>query len=172
MKLAYISAPGRGRTDDVIAEAVAAFTADGLRVAGTVRAKAADPLAHACDMDLRVLPHGPDFRISQPLGAGSRGCRLDAGVMSDIALAVEATIPAADVLIINKFGKLEAQGRGLCPAILMAVERDMPVLVGVNSLNLKHFQSFSGGLALRLPADSSVVRTWIEGVSHLDAQGV
>jgi hypothetical protein len=170
MKLAYVSVPGRGLTDDVIAEAVAAFMADGLRIVGTVRTGAADPQAHACDMDLRVLPNGPDFRISQPLGAGSRGCRLDAGAIAAIASAVEAAIPDAAILVINKFGKLEAQGRGLCPAMVMASERDIPVLVGVNALNLTQFQTFVGGFALPLPPDPSAIRAWFEWMSRRSGQ--
>jgi hypothetical protein len=61
MKLAYVTTSGRGRIDDLIAEAVRSFTANGLRLAGTMCARPAVPGGHRCDMDLRVLPDGPQF---------------------------------------------------------------------------------------------------------------
>jgi hypothetical protein len=131
MKLASVTVPGRGRIDDLVAEVVGAFEDDGLRLAGTARVKPADPSGHPCDMDLRVLPDGPGFRISQPLGPMAKGRRLDGGVIEAIAAEVEARLPVADLLIVNKFGKLEAQGRGLCPAITMAMEMGIPTPVGV-----------------------------------------
>lgn len=162
MNLAYITVRGRGRTDDLLAEVVRSFKDDGMRLAGTVRAKPADPSGHPCDMDLRVLPDGPGFRISQPLGRMAKGCRLDGGVIEAIAAEVEARMARADLLIVNKFGKLEAQGRGLCPAITMAMEMEIPTLVGVNEMNLPDFLAFSDRAAQALRPDLRAIRTWFE----------
>lgn len=162
MNLAYITVRGRGRTDDLLAEVVRSFEDDGLRLVGTVRAKPADQSGHPCDMDLRVLPDGPGFRISQPLGPMAKGCRLDGGVIEAIAAEVEARMAGADLLIVNKFGKLEAQGRGLCPAIAMAMDKSIPVLVGVNEMNVPDFLAFSDGAAEALRPDALAIRTWFE----------
>lgn len=162
MKLAYVTTSGRGRIDDLIADVVGAFTDDGLRLAGTVRARPPDPSGHPCDMDLRVLPDGPRFRISQALGSAAKGCRLDGGVIAAIASAVEGRMLGADLLIINKFGKLEAQGRGLCPAIALAMEMEIPTLVGVNEMNTPGFIAFSGGVAVPLAPDMSAILDWYE----------
>lgn len=164
MKLAYVTVPGRGMTDDLIDRIARAFASDGLHLAGTVRVSPADPAGHPCDMDLRVLPDGPVFRISQPLGPGARGCRLDGGIMEAIAAEVEARLPGADLLIVNKFGNQEAQGRGLCPAILRAMELEIPILVGVNAMNAPGFHAFSDGVAEALPPDLYAVRAWVEKV--------
>ncbi|MEQ9040357.1 MAG: DUF2478 domain-containing protein [Silicimonas sp.] len=162
MKLAYVTVPGRGRIDDLVAEVVGAFEDDGLRLAGTARVKPADPSGHPCDMDLRVLPDGPGFRISQPLGPMAKGCRLDGGVIEAIAAEVEARLSGADLLVVNKFGKLEAQGRGLCPAITMAMEMGIPTLVGVNEMNVPEFNAFSDGAAEVLKPDVRSIRAWYE----------
>lgn len=151
-------------TDTLIAQAVKEFELDGLRLAGTVRARPVDPHAHPCDMELRVLPDGPVTRISQALGSGSKGCRLDGGVIESIAAAVEARLGAADLLIINKFGKQEAQSRGLCPAIGMALEMRIPTLVGVNKMNRTDFMAFSAGMAEPLPPELRAVRAWFDRV--------
>lgn len=162
MKLAYITVQGRGRTDDLLADVVGDFEGDGRQLAGTVRVKPADPSGHPCDMDLLVLPDGPGFRISQPLGRMAKGCRLDGGVIEAIAAEVEARMAGADLLIVNKFGKLEAQGRGLCPAITMAMGMDIPALVGVNEMNIPDFLAFSDGEAEALRPDLRAIRTWFE----------
>jgi len=160
MTLAHISLKGRGRTDAFIAEVVHALTRDGLHLCGTVRAAATEPADHPCDMDLRILPDGPGYRISQPLGPGARGCRLDGGVIEAIASDVELRLARADLLIVNKFGKLESQGRGLATAITRALEAPMPVLVGVNAMNRAGFLEFSAGMATSLPPDVGVVCAW------------
>jgi hypothetical protein len=160
MHLAYITVSGRGRIDALIAEAVGALEMDGVRLAGTVRDRPADPHGHPCDMDLRVLPDGPSFRISQPLGPFARGCRLDGSVIETISSSVEARLRGADMLIVNKFGKQEAQGRGLCPAISTAMEMGIPTLVGVNEMNASDFLAFSGGIAEPLPPELRAIRAW------------
>ncbi|SIN76505.1 DUF2478 domain-containing protein [Vannielia litorea] len=165
MTLAYITLKGRGRTDAFIAKAAHALMRDGLRLCGTVRAAAPAPAGHPCDMDLRILPDGPDYRISQSLGPGARGCRLDSGVIEAIASDVETRLDRTDLLIVNKFGKLEAQGRGLCPAMTQALDADIPVLVGVNAMNLDDFLEFSDGMATSLPPSLDTLRTWARQTS-------
>lgn len=162
MRLAYVTVQGRGRVDDLLAEAVGFFEADGLRLAGTVRVQSVDQPRHPCDMDLRVLPDGPGFRISQPLGPMARGCRLHGGVIEAIAAEVEARLADANLLIVNKFGKMEAQGRGLCTAISRAMEMEIPALVGVSEMHVPDFNAFSGGDAEPLNPDLRAIRSWFE----------
>lgn len=170
--LAYVTISGRGRTDDLIADAVSSLTADDLRLAGTVRAEPVASGEHPCDMDVRVLPDGPSFRISQPLGSKSRGCRLDGGVIASIATEVEARLPGADLLVVNKFGKQEAMGRGLCGAITAAMDMNIPVLVGVNRMNAPDFQAFAGGIAAELRPDPRAIRDWFDMVCRRPAVSV
>ena len=156
MTLSYISLPGRGATVSRLAEIAAGLTARGLRLAGTVQTNLERTKAHPCDMDLRVLPDGPVFRISQALGSASRGCRLDPGVLEDAVVEAARRLDGADLLIVNKFGKLEAQGRGFVPVIVQALGAGIPVLVGVNGLNLPDFLAFAGGEAQPWPQAEQV----------------
>lgn len=82
--------------------------------------------------------------------------------METIAAEVEARLSGADLLIVNKFGKQEAQGRGLCPAISRAMEWGIPTLVCVNELNTPIFQTFSDGMAEALLPDLRSVRDWYD----------
>ena len=160
MTIACVTRSGCGLIDDCLAEAVADLAARGFRLAGTVWVLPAAPHAHACDMDVRVLPDGPSRRISQPLGALSQGCRLDTDAVETLALAVESCVAGADLLIVNKFGKQEAAGRGLRQAIVMAVEAEIPVLIGVNGLNLPEFLAFVGDHAEQIAGKPEDIVFW------------
>lgn len=166
--LAFVTAEGRGAVDDVIAAAVDLMQAGGVRLAGTVRSLPAGPGAHRCDMDLRALPDGPSFRISQPLGPGARGCRLDGGLIEAIAAEAEARLAHADLLVVNKFGRQECLGRGFRPVIARAMALGIPVVVGVNALNLAEFLAFAGGMAEALDPSPGAVLDWF-GAAGRDA---
>ncbi|WP_028714709.1 DUF2478 domain-containing protein [Paracoccus sp. J55] len=160
MRLAYVSLPGRGANDRFLAAIAGRAQAAGLRLAGTVHTNPRREGRIKCDMDLRVLPDGPVLRISEDRGDGARGCRLDAGVLEAAVLGVAAALPGADLLLVNKFGKQESEGRGFAPLIAEALSRGIPVLAGVNGLNLPAFRAYADGLATQLPADEAMVLDW------------
>jgi hypothetical protein len=61
----------------------------------------------------KSYPMVPILRISQDLGRASRGCRLDRRPWKkQVGLVSASMVQGADLLIINKFGKHEAEGRG------------------------------------------------------------
>ena len=160
MKLGYVSITGKGETDLLVAAVTDLLECSGLRLAGTVQTNISRPGRAKCDMDLRILPCGPVVRISEDRGAHARGCILDSGVLEQTVLAVQQRLDRAECLIVNKFGKREAEGRGLVPVIAEALERGVPVLVGVNGLNLPEFLTFAGGTAEALPSDAAAVAEW------------
>jgi len=112
MKLAYTMAPGRGDTDLVLERLAADLAARDLRCCGTVQINSERADAGPCDMDVRVLPAGAVLRISQDLGPQARGCRLDPAALETAVAMVAASLSSgADLLIVNKFGKHEAEER-------------------------------------------------------------
>ena len=143
--IGYVSLPGRGATDAFLAKVVSLLQDRKVAFAGPVQTNLVRSKSHPCDMDLQIPPDGPVFRISQELGPGSRGCRLNSGVVEETVMAGSLRLDGASVLNVNKFGKLEAEGRGFVPQIVRAIERGRPVLVGVNGLNLLSFLSFRAG---------------------------
>ena len=167
MKLAYIMSSSRGGTDPLLAEVAMHLKQRGLRMCGTVQVNTERDGSRHCDMDLLVLPDGPSFRISQNRGNWARGCRLDAGSLETAVEHVTRSVDCgADLMIINKFGKHEAEGRGFRSVIAAALEYDMPVLVGLNALNREAFDKFSGGLATELVPEVCTILDW---VSHHSA---
>ena len=162
MSLAYVSLPGRGETDAFLAALAARLEDCGVRVAGTVQTNTERDCTHHCDMDVRVLPDGPVIRINQDLGAGSTGCRLDPGALEQAVAEVAPRLVGADLLIVNKFGKHEAEGRGFRHLIAEALATGKPVLLGVNGINRTAFDRFADGLAEELPGSLDAALDWAE----------
>lgn len=171
MTLAYIMAPGRGDADLILSGIAADLAARGLRLGGTVQINTERATDGPCDMDVRVLPDGPVLRISQHLGQFSRGCRLDPAALETAVGLVEARLTRdLDLLIVNKFGKHEAEGRGFRDVIAAAIGLGIPVLVGVNGLNLAAFEAFADGFATPLPAERRALLDWAEAVTARAAE--
>lgn len=159
--LGYITAEGRGAADRLLAELAQDLIARGVDVAGVVQINRETRPDRLCDMDLQVLGHDHHVRISQDLGPHARGCRLDPIGLETAVGLVEADLarkPA--LLILNKFGKSELEGRGFRHVIGKALGEDVPVLTAVNKANLQGFLQFSEGLAEEVGPDLADVLDW------------
>lgn len=163
MNIAYTMSETRGGTDMLLFNVAQKLAALGYRTAGTVQVNTDRGSDCKCDMDVSVLPDGPSIRISQDLGSGAKGCRLDLDALESAVGLVNAQIlEGADVLIVNKFGKHEAEGRGFRDTIALALERGIPVLVGANRLNEDALVEFTEAFAQRLPSDEDALLDWLE----------
>ncbi len=172
MRLAVVSSQIRGEIDRLLSQTAERLYADGAQLAGVVKVMRDMPAdAHACDMDLRVLPDGPVICITQSLGEGSSSCRLNPAGITEAVAAVEQKITRpADLFILNKFGPQEAEGHGFCAAIGAALEQDIPVLVGVGTACREAFDSFAAGLAEPLPDDAGAIHAWcLAAIAKADA---
>ena len=161
MRIAYTMAPGRGDTDLILHEVARSIMAAGYKPSGTTQINTERADAGPCDMDVLVLPDGPKLRISQSLGREARGCRLDPEALETAVGLVQKTLPRSDCLIVNKFGKHEAEGRGFRPVIAEALALDLPVVVGLNQLNADAFFEFSEGLSVSLDPKAGDIENWL-----------
>ncbi len=164
MKIGYIVNRGPTGTDPVIAEAAERLVAIGHSVVGLVQSNTERGDGCRCDMDVKVLPEGTVFRISQDRGPGARGCRLDPAMLeAGVALVDRALEEAPDILVLNKFGKHEAEGRGFRQTVAEALAREIPVLLGINPLNLEAFLNFAGDLAEEVGPQAGAIAAWCAG---------
>lgn len=162
MKIAYVTSPNRGETDQLLADVAEKLQGGGTALVGIVKALGyASGFANGCDMKLRVLPEGPVIKITQDLGSGSDACRLDPSAIANAVATVESgSLGNADLFILNKFGPEEAAGRGFCNMIGTALDHGIPVLVGVGGASKPAFETFAGGLATALPPDAQAIFDW------------
>lgn len=167
--LAFFSTAERGMSDRLLAALAAQLRGRGLRVAGAVQVNVDRPDSPRCDMDLHVLTGDEVVRISQNLGRESRGCRLDPGGLERaVGLVAAALDNGPDLLIVNKFGKQEVDGRGFRPLIGEALARDIAVLTAVSAGNRAAFLDFCDGYAEELAADATALRDWAEALARPD----
>jgi nucleoside-triphosphatase THEP1 len=151
--------------DHAITRAIAPLRERGIPLAGVLqRDPAGRPGRHPCDLLLENLATGEVTAIAEHRGKEARGCRLDVGVLTDISEAVASSLHEDEphLLIVNKFGKIEADGGGLRDAIADAVHLGIPVLVGVPMRNLDRWHAFAGALSVELPADAAAISGWLE----------
>lgn len=148
----------------VIARAVEGLRDRGIALAGALQ-RAADDMAdrHPCDLLIEDLATGEVTAIAEHRGKHARGCRLDVGLLTELAEAVLSSLRSEEprLLVINKFGKIEADGGGLRQAVAEAVDLCIPVLVGVPARNLDRWRAFAGPLAVELPVDDAAVARWL-----------
>lgn len=166
MKIAYTMSKARGGTNLALAAMVEKLIPVGCAIAGTIQIDTEKQESYRCDMDVKVLPDGPVIRISQSLGKSARGCRLDPNALEEAVGLVDAhmTQGKIDLLVVNKFGKHEAEGRGFRDLIGAALEKGIPVIVGLNEANRSAFLEFADGLAESVLADPDVLTEWV--LSH------
>lgn len=162
MNIAYVMAEQAGAVDEALAAFAGRLASLGVRTCGAVQINSDAANGGRCDMDVKILPDGPTVRISQSLGRHSRGCRLDPAALEEaVALTTARLERGADVLIVNKFGKHEADGRGFRDLIAEALSRGIPVVVGLNALNKEAFVEFAGDMAKPVPTDCEALLGWL-----------
>lgn len=144
----------------------------GFSVAGLVQLNTFERDPGKCDMAIEELYSGTVLQLSEDRGKEARGCRLDRSVLTQAAgLLLRALEQRPDILVLNKFGKVEAEGEGLRDALAKAVELDVAIVVGVPFRNLDRWRIFAGDLAEECPVDSVQLQRWLQARSLLPEQG-
>jgi nucleoside-triphosphatase THEP1 len=132
----------------------------GIAVAGIVQYNKFIRDRTRCDMEVEELASGIVLRLSEDRGKEARGCRLDRGALSEAGVLISASLKR-ELVILNKFGKLEAEGRGLRDTLADAVQLGVPIVVGVPYRNIEQWRVFTGGLAEECPLGSSRLHEWL-----------
>jgi len=110
---------------------------------------------------LRSLANGERFSMFQDLGPHSAACHLDGAGVTMAAEAVRSDIArGCDLVVLSKFGKLEAAGGGLRAAFGTAIKAGVPVLTSVGKGFLSAWEAYASPLFVVLPADPTKVEQW------------
>ena len=138
----------------------------GLTLAGVLQHQAFVGGDRRCDVILEDLASGHRTALFENRGAGARGCRLDEAALAEATARVEGSFEQAPhLLVLNKFGKVECDGGGLRDLIASAIDRGIPVIIGVPERNLDAWRSFAGDFSCELPDDAGRIAAWLEGVA-------
>ena len=159
--LGYIVATKTMTANTTLAEVSRRLLADGIVLAGACQINDDPNDGTPYHMDLHMIPSGQVIRISQNLGPLASGCRLDGSALEEAAGIVTAQLDAQPQMVLaNKFGKQEAEGRGFRPVIGSALAAEIPVLLAVRDETLPKFHAFTEGLGEELPNDVEAVYAW------------
>jgi hypothetical protein len=136
-----------------------------VRVAGAVEDEpdSADPAS--ADAALRSLSEGRRYPIFQDLGPSSTACSLDAaGVVTACEAVCRDIATGCDLLVLSKFGKLEAERSGLMAAFASGVAAQTPILTSVAPKFQAQWTAFAAPLFVMLPPERSAIERWWRSV--------
>jgi nucleoside-triphosphatase THEP1 len=147
--------------DAVLREFSADMNAHGIRAVGLVQTgECADSSLSAV-----LLHSGEKLLLAQDFDSQASGCRLDIGrLQSAGARVAEALDAGADLLIINRFGKRERNGKGLGYLIERARDLGTPVVIAVSHHRLADWAIFAGDTAT-LACERPALDAWWRDVS-------
>jgi hypothetical protein len=143
--------------DAVLREFAADLSARGFRAVGMVQA------GQCADSSLlAVLLHsGEKLLLAKDFDPAASGCRLDVGRLQNAGARIAGALEAgADLLIVNRFGKRERDGKGLGYLIERALRTDVPVVIAVSSHRLADWIKFAGGMGVKLACDRHALESW------------
>jgi len=147
--------------DHILVRLAARLKRDGLRVAGAVQHNENNGDRRCDAMELEDPATGGRIRICGSIPETMAACRIDEDALCEAVGWSEAALNAgADILIVNKYGKREAERRGFYPVIQLAAELGVPVIVGVSHRNIIDWQRLTDGNADYLPMNSAIVLDW------------
>ncbi|MGE4281553.1 MAG: DUF2478 domain-containing protein [Magnetospirillum sp.] len=149
-----IAAIGGEGASQALEAFVAELAAQGVQVRGLIQ-------RHHPDMHLVDVESGQTYAITQDLGAESESCRLDPSGIAEASVVLRrALAERAALVVVNRFGKLEAAGGGLSAEMLALMAECVPMLTTVGADQLEAWATFTGGAGLVLPADQQSIRQW------------
>jgi nucleoside-triphosphatase THEP1 len=156
--------------DDFMAGLATRLKLRGLRLGGVVQHNDESCGEGCLSMALEDLSSGVRFPISQDLGSGADGCRLDAAGLAAAGGALATALAGeADLVIVNKFGRQEMLGQGLRQEIAATLMAGLPLLIAVRRDFLPAWREFAGEEWVELPAEAHAIEAWALERVHLAA---
>lgn len=134
----------------------------GVVVAGIVPYHAMRDEESCCDMEVEELASRFVLQLAEDTDDKQDGCRVDPAALQEAAALIAAAFNKdPELVIINKFGRLEVEGLGLGEVISDAVDRGIPLVVGVPERHVASFREFTCGLAEEAQLGSPRIQQWL-----------
>lgn len=161
VSIATVIHEGKGEYDHLLKEFAEDLLALGVNVQGLLTRH------HKKPMIIYDLTNQQEFTISQDLGKNSDACALDLGKLSSAAFVLRKALEdKADLVIINRFGTAEAEGKGFIEEIQALVSENIPILTLTADTYLEAWHEFTGGLAVELAPNKEALHTWFNQLKN------
>jgi nucleoside-triphosphatase THEP1 len=158
-KIAAILTDDGTATQDLLAAMVADWRESGTTIAGVIGELHGLPDRTCGAGFLRDIASGKPFAIYLESPPTQTSCHLDAAGVASACSALLHQIPISDLVVLNKFGKLEAMGQGLAAAFRRAISAGKPVLTTVSNRHCNAWRAFAPTTDF-LPADKTALQYW------------
>jgi nucleoside-triphosphatase THEP1 len=110
---------------------------------------------------------------SKPSGASDDRCSLDSRWLNEMGEQTAISIRrGVDVVIVNRFGPLEANGCGFRDAIRVASETKTPLIIAVPQFEFARWTRFSSGMTVRLDCTLDSVLGWWQRITSPALQSI
>jgi len=143
----------------LLSDAVAAWRKAGIKVVGVLARDNSEEGPCSAGF-LRDLVSGKEFSIQLDAPPAGTSCHLDAAGLEDAGANLLAQVSAADVVVLSKFGKLEAAQGGLWPVFQAALAAGKPVLTTVSSKHNEAWKAFAPAAAWLAGDRESIAQWW------------
>ena len=161
---ALVYQAGQG-PDSVLLKFAVSLQARGLRPVGLVQRGHHD--AGAAMLPAWMIHTGADVDLFQDQAEYTSGRRLDLDRLAQVRREMMTAVDrGADLLIANRFGRREQQGRGLAQLIEHALRADVPVVVPVPAFRFADWISYVEGMCVKLPCDYASLAAWWSHINH------
>jgi len=151
--------------DAILRDFAADLGARGFRVIGMVQAGQCSDSS----LSAELLHSEEKLLLAQDFDPRASGCQLDADRLTSAGGRIERALEAgADLVIINRFGKRECEGKGLTFLIERALDADVPLVIAVSSHRFTEWIRFAGGMSVKLACNRHALDTWWGNVSMQD----
>jgi len=138
----------------------------GERLGGIVQVNDKDATGRQTGMSAVDLMTDRKVSLCQPLGSGAMACKLDAAGLAEASLAIGDAVAAdVDLIVINKFSKQEAGGKGLRSEFADVILSGIPLLTAVPEKCLDAWVSFTGDRGTTLLCAPHVIGAWWQDLS-------
>lgn len=139
----------------------------GVRVAGIVQEKVRDSdgaLTGIDAIDVATGARAPIKRVARQ-NRDTNNCALDASVLAGTSGFLRHAIEeGVELIVVDKFGTEEQNGRGLSDEILLAISEGIPLLISVPQPALDIWQERTGAMGGVLPLDAGALEQWWAGI--------
>ena len=140
-----------------------------IRVAGVIEERDGVTEGRTCRAGmLRSIGDGTLYPMFEKLPPGATACDIQGAKVGRACEAVLSDIATGcDLVVLSKFGKLEASGQGLMAAFSAAAEAGIPLLTCASPASCEAWEGFAAPHAVILSARPEAIDGWLRSVERV-----
>jgi len=159
-KIATVTGDDGAAIQALFMSTVAKWRAAGIKAVGVISEAHGLPDRTCSAGVLRDIVSGNPYPIFLETVPNGTSCHLDAAGVDDACTSLLDQVAMSDVVVLSKFGKLEAMGRGLAPAFKAALAAGKPMLTTVSAKHRDAWRAFAPDAVFLSAHDATITLWW------------